>query len=88
MSDFSPLAELARLASTARSPDLPVRSGRRQDTNLAVEPKAQRRSVGELLGVVLVLSARTRRAMQPRARIELDVFSPEGGRAPRIQLGA
>ena len=39
-----------------------------------------------LLGVVLTLSARTRRMIMPRVDIDLDVFMPGGQRAVRIML--
>ena len=37
------------------------------------------RGVGDLLGVVLALSARTRRMVQEPVRIDLDVFAPGVG---------
>lgn len=51
--------------------------------NLAHKP---RRSVGELLGVVLALSARTRRMVLPQVTIDLDVFGPSGSRAVRVLM--
>jgi len=42
--------------------------------------------VSELLGVVLALSARTRRMIMPRVTVELDVFAPGGIRAMRVML--
>jgi hypothetical protein len=50
----------------------------------ALQPK--RRSVSDLLGVVLTLSARTRRMMLPQVTIDLDVFSPSGSRAVRMVI--
>ncbi len=50
--------------------------------------KAQRRGVGDLLGVVLALSARTRRVVMPHVGIDLDVFAPNGARAARVLMGA
>jgi hypothetical protein len=49
--------------------------------------KPQRRGVGDLLGVVLALSARTRRMVMPRVAIDLDVFAPGGTRAVRVVTG-
>jgi hypothetical protein len=49
--------------------------------------KPQRRGVGDLLGVVLALSARTRRMVMPQVGIELDVFAPNGARAVRVLMG-
>jgi hypothetical protein len=46
----------------------------------------QKRSVGDLLAVVMTLSARTRRMSQEPARIELDVFAPGGKRAVLLKL--
>ncbi|MCB1518547.1 MAG: hypothetical protein KDJ19_13145 [Hyphomicrobiaceae bacterium] len=43
--------------------------------------------VGDLLGTVLALSARTRRMVQPRAIVELDVFAPGGRRALHVFQG-
>jgi hypothetical protein len=42
--------------------------------------------VSELLGVVLALSARTRRMIMPKVEVEIDVFAPGGVRALRIML--
>ena len=47
----------------------------------------RKRSVGELLGVVLALSSRTRRMVQAPVAIDLDVFAPGGARAIRLTLG-
>lgn len=52
--------------------------------NLA--PRMQRRGVGDLLGVVLALSARTRRMVMPQVEIDLDVFAPNGTRAVRVLM--
>ena len=52
--------------------------------NLA--PKLHRRGVGELLGAVLALSARTRRMVLPHVGIDLDVFAPDGHRAVRMVM--
>ncbi|KKB09494.1 hypothetical protein VE26_06150 [Devosia chinhatensis] len=48
----------------------------------------QRRSVGDLLGVVMTLSARTRRMSQDPVRVEVDVFAPGGKRAIKLMFGA
>jgi hypothetical protein len=44
--------------------------------------------VGDLLGVVLVLSARARRMAQPEVGIDIDVFAPGGKRALRLTIGS
>ena len=46
----------------------------------------RRRGVGDLLAVVMALSARTRRMLMPQVGIELDVFGPDGSRAVRVIL--
>lgn len=89
MSDPSPLSELAEFVGKAKPPAEDKAPGRRAFKALSVRmmAKPQRRSVSELLGVVLVLSARTRRMVLPRVRTELDVFGPEGRRAVRLFMG-
>jgi hypothetical protein len=84
MSDTSTLAELAKFVGRSQ-PGLREATARDRAVPVAAA-KPQRASVGELLGVVLVLSARTRRLIQPRTAIDLDVFSPSGGRAVRLLL--
>ena len=54
-------------------------------THLSRRPVARPR-VSELLGVVLTLSARTRRMVLPRVEVDIDVFSPGGQRAVRLML--
>ncbi len=87
MTDTSPLAELARLVAPSRPASATFASRRQLGSGTALESRPQRRSVAELLGVVLALSARTRRALQPRTQVEIDVFTPGGGRAVLIELG-
>lgn len=41
----------------------------------------------DLLGIVMTISARTRRIVAPRTTIELDVFTPAGGRAVQLIMG-
>jgi len=88
MSELSSLSELARFVgqSSLASEDAGIRA---QAVNAMVaqfNPSLRRRSVTELLGAVLALSARTRRMLMPAVEIELDVFSPNGGRAVRVTL--
>lgn len=88
MSDTSSLTELARFVgqSALASEDAVVR---RQAVNAIVmrfSPQPRRRGVGDLLAVVLALSARTRRMLMPQVGIELDVFGPDGSRAVRVTL--
>jgi hypothetical protein len=86
MSDTSSLTQLARFVgqSALSSPDPRdhLRAVNAITSNLA--PTLQRRGVGELLGVVLALSARTRRMVMPKVTIELDVFAPDGRRAATV----
>ena len=84
MSDTSTLAELAKFVGRAQPGARELAARARVAPALAMRP--QRASVGELLGVVLALSARTRRLIQPRTEIDLDVFSPGGRRAVRLLL--
>ena len=88
MSETSSLTELARFVgqSSLASEDAVVR---RQAVNAMVtrfNPNLKRRGVGDLLGVVMALSARTRRMLMPQVGIELDVFGPNGSRAVRVTL--
>ena len=88
MSETSSLSELARFVgqSALASEDAVVR---RQAVNAMVtrfNPGLKRRGVGDLLGVVMALSARTRRMLMPHGEIDLDVFAPNGARAVRVIL--
>jgi hypothetical protein len=84
MSERTALSELANFVGRSKlaSPDPKVR--RRTMDGISVRLLHQRRTVGELLSAVLALSARTRRVIQPRIEIELDVFAPGGKRAIEI----
>ncbi len=89
MSTTDALADLARLASTARASSS-FETARKKAVNglsdgLDMRP-LNRRAI-DLLGAVLTLSARTRRVVQPRVDIDLDVFTPLGQRAVAIRYG-
>jgi hypothetical protein len=89
MSDTSSLSELARFIgkSALASEDAAHRRRALNAMSARLLPaRPQRRSVTELLGVVLALSARTRRMVAPRVAIELDVFAPGGERAVAVTL--
>lgn len=88
MSDTSSLAELARFVGQSRlnSEDVLLRRRAINAITNSLMPRPAGRRVGELLGVVLALSARTRRMVLPRVSIDLDVFAPGGTRAVRIIL--
>jgi hypothetical protein len=89
MSDTSSLSELARFVGQSGVIASDAGANRRAVNDIIMhlstrEPKKQR--VSDLLGVVLALSARTRRMIMPRVEVELDVFAPGGQRAVRIML--
>lgn len=88
MSDRSSLVELANFIgrSPLASPDMKVRNRALAGMTERMLPR-QRRSVGDLLAVVMTLSARTRRMAQDPVHVELDVFAPGGRRALRLTLG-
>jgi hypothetical protein len=79
----STLSELARFigGSALNSDDMAVRRRAIDNLTAGIKPRPSQRRVSDLLGVVLTLSARTRRMALPAVSIELDVFSPDGGRA-------
>ena len=86
MSDTSSLSELARFIGQS---DLNAENGAvRQGTinAMAASLMPKRRSVSDLLGAVLALSARTRRMVLPKVEIDLDVFAPGGLRAVQVTL--
>jgi len=87
MSDTSSLSHLARLVGQPGSAGDDA-AGRQRTIGAmvaALQPHAKR-SVTDLLGVVLVLSARTRRTVLPQVGIDMDVFAPDGGRAVRMTM--
>ena len=86
MSDTSSLSELARFIgqSDLNSETAAVRL--RTTNAIAASLMPKRRSVSDLLGAVLALSARTRRMVLPRVEIDLDVFAPGGTRAVQVTL--
>jgi hypothetical protein len=87
MSDTSSLSELARFvgSSALNADDIRVRQQTINGIARRLQPRA-RRSVTELLGAVMALSARTRRMLMAPVGVDLDVFSPNGNRAVRIRL--
>lgn len=87
MSERSALSDLAHFVgrSALASEDMAVRNRALAGMTGRMLPK--RRSVGDLLGVVLALSARTRRMVQEPVSIDLDVFAPGGRRAIRLTIG-
>jgi len=88
MSNTSSLSELARFVgqSSLSSEDPLVRRRAINAITSRLNPRPAGRRVGDLLGVVLALSARTRRMVMPQVSVEVDVFAPGGARAVRISL--
>jgi hypothetical protein len=88
MSDTSSLTELARFVGQSRLIDADAGASRRAVNDIVdhVGRRPARQRVSDLLAVVLMLSARTRRMVLPKVEIDLDVFSPTGERAVRIAL--
>ena len=89
MSELSSLADLANFVGHSNLTQTDANPGQRALKALSARlmAKPQRRSVGELLAVVLVMSARTRRVVMPPVHLELDVFAPSGQRAVRVFMG-
>ncbi|MHA6299227.1 hypothetical protein [Devosia sp. CAU 1758] len=88
MSDRNALIELASFVgrSPLASPDMRMRNRALAGMTDRIAPR-QKRSVGDLLGVVMALSARTRRMAHEPVSVEIDVFAPGGKRALRMSLG-
>lgn len=87
MSERTALTELANFVgrSSLLSEDMAARN--RVLSGITSRMLPRKRSVGDLLGVVLVLSARTRRMVQEPVSVDIDVFAPGGARAIRMSLG-
>jgi len=88
MSERNSLIELANFIgrSPLASPDMTARNKALSGMTERIMPK-QRRSVGDLMNVVLTLSARTRRMVQEPVKIDIDVFAPGGKRAISMKFG-
>ncbi len=87
MSENTALVDLANFVGRSRlaSEDMAVRN--RVLAGIAGRMLPRKRGVGDLLGVVLALSARTRRMVQEPVAIDLDVFAPGGARAVSLFFG-
>lgn len=87
MSEVNSLSELAKFIakSPLASEDMAVRHKAINAMRGHILPQ-QKRKVVDLLGTVMALSSRTRRVVQPRADVELDVFTPESTRAVVMTL--
>jgi hypothetical protein len=88
MSERNALIELANFIgrSPLSTPDMTARNKVLSGMTDRILPR-QRRSVGDLMNVVLTLSARTRRMVQEPVKIDIDVFAPGGKRAVLMKLG-
>lgn len=88
MSNKSALTDLAEFVakSPLASEDASVRRAVINSLKESIEYRPMHRRVSDLLGVVMALSARTRRIVQPRVHVDIDVFSPKNGRAVVISL--
>jgi hypothetical protein len=90
MSDTSTLSELARFIGKSKlaSDSAAIQHQAVAGIARSFVPRTSRGGrVADLLGVVMALSARARRTVQPRVDIDLDVFSPHGRRAVRVVFG-
>ena len=87
MSENTALIELANFVgrSSLASEDMVARNRVLAGITQRLLPK--KRGVGDLLGVVLALSARTRRMVQEPVTIDIDVFAPGGSRAVDLIFG-
>jgi hypothetical protein len=89
MSETSSLSELARFIGQSGVIASDVGANRRAVNDIILhlsQRKPAKPRVSDLLGVVLTLSARTRRMIMPKVEIDLDVFGPGGHRAVRSML--
>jgi hypothetical protein len=89
MSETSSLSELARFIGQSGVIASDVGANRRAVNDIILhlsQRKPAKPRVSDLLGVVLTLSARTRRMIMPKVEVDLDVFGPGGHRAVRIML--
>ncbi|MGV8830932.1 MAG: hypothetical protein ACOH2N_03070 [Devosia sp.] len=87
MSERTALTELANFVgrSSLLSQDMATRN--RALAGITNRMLPRRRSVADLLGVVLAVSARTRRMVQEPVSVDIDVFAPGGARAIRLNVG-
>lgn len=89
MSTSDALGDLAKIAGAAQASSDFEMARRKAVNNLALQAELRplHRRATDLLGAVLALSARTRRVVQPKVAIDLDVFAPNGRRAVNLTLG-
>jgi hypothetical protein len=89
MTEWSALSELVRFVGSSSLANANDAQQRQAVNGMAagLSPRA-RRSVGDLLGAVLALSARTRRMVLPRVAMQIDVYRPDGQRAVDLTFGS
>ena len=87
MSERTALTELANFVgrSSLLNDDMAARN--RVLAGITGRMQPRKRSVADLLGVVLAVSARTRRMVQEPVNVDIDVFAPGGARAVRLDVG-
>ncbi|NOZ31631.1 MAG: hypothetical protein GXP01_00845 [Alphaproteobacteria bacterium] len=83
MSDLSSLKELAKFVGRSAA-GAPPASHNGLALKIDQHGRPTRPKVTEMLGVVLALSARTRRMAREPVIIDLDVFTPDGHRAIKL----
>lgn len=88
MSKVTPLSELASFVgkSPLSSTDENVRQNARMSIKQNLMPKTARNKVSDLIDIVIVRSAQTRRKAQQRVEIDLDVFAPDSTRAVLLSV--
>lgn len=90
MSDMTSLNQLAQFVGQSSLADqsIPLRRAAINGMVQRMQPRPARKKVGDMLSLVLALSARTRRLVQPRVHVDLDVFAPNGERAVSVEFNA
>ena len=87
MSERTALTELANFVGRSSLLNEEMAARNRVLAGITGRMAPRKRSVSELLGVVMVLSARTRRMVQEPVSVDIDVFAPGGARALRMSFG-
>ncbi|MBS3848166.1 hypothetical protein PSC71_16265 [Devosia sp. J2-20] len=87
MSERTALTELANFVgrSSLLNEDMAARN--RVLAGITDRMMPRKRGVGDLLGVVMAMSARTRRMVQDPVNVDIDVFAPGGARALKLNVG-
>ena len=87
MSERTALTELANFVgrSSLLNEDMAARN--RVLAGITDRMMPRKRGVGDLLGVVMAMSARTSRMVQDPVNVDIDVFAPGGARALKLNVG-